>query len=739
MKQKVKAKNIIALFVLLIPIWLIGMSNFLFSSASFMHEVSFDDSNAINVFPYGVIEVIGYEQVGNTFLATYHDPQIHIEPPGGITSSVRVVLENPVNNPHSMRVYYCINHEGFGPAREVVSFWQEGSSEMIISLPPANLTGLRLDIDIYGEIFEIRGIYLSESAASINRQWVGNYDGILMTLILTAIVLAIWSIGLFAGNQDKFITRFTDGIIKWVRIIKENPKKTLLNLGILFAIPIIALAIGVIFSGNVSVLSTAGIIRVFFYAIVGFSMYCIVTFRGKPEKLFLSLSLLIGVLYIAVSPFYWWGWDQRSHFAWSFEDSFVRTVSVSHADWYLANALERNWWWPIFPGRGAATGFGGITNLLFSTDNPTLYSFTHDTFSHAEYESGVRNIFARFAHRWTGLFIFIGRSLSLTPVLIVKLGIIGNHLIYTLIVYFAIKRLNSGKYIMATIAMLPTAFVLSTTYGYDHWLIALTMLGFAYFFYEVQSPEKEIELKSIIIIIGAFFLGIGPKAIYFPLMMTLLLLSKDKFRTTNGYKGYMLSVAIAAFALIASFAVPFIATDGGGEGDWRGGYYVNSSAQTMFILNNPITYAGTLLRFLPGYIFEAPNYILAFGAYGTVSNMFLVISVLALMLFTVMTDRMDSDAITATAKYRIITAVAVLSTIALFSTALYIMFTSVGVDYIAGVQGRYMIPVLFPILYVVACFRIKNNINKSVYSSLVFGIMSFVLLFAAWEVFILPR
>ena len=159
--------------------------------------------------------------------------------------------------------------------------------------------------------------------------------------------------------------------------------------------------------------------------------------------------------------------------------------------------------------------------------------------------------------------------------------------------------------------------------------------------------------------------------------------------------------------------------------------------QTMFILQNPLTYAGTLLRFIETYLhrFLANNYVTRFAHLGASSYSLLT---LALVGFTTLTDRNESDTHTSAAKNKALISLLVFSTIAIFSTALYIDFTEVGRDTIAGVQPRYLLPLLFPFLYVVGSFKIKNNMNKRAYSSCIFGIISFVLLVGAWEM-LLPH
>ena len=50
--------------------------------------------------------------------------------------------------------------------------------------------------------------------------------------------------------------------------------------------------------------------------------------------------------------------------------------------------------------------------------------------------------------------------------------------------------------------------------------------------------------------------------------------------------------------------------------------------------------------------------------------------------------------------------------ICLFSTALYVSFTAVGLDTIAGVQMRYIMPIVFPALAMMGSGNIKCMLNK---------------------------
>ena len=169
-----------------------------------------------------------------------------------------------------------------------------------------------------------------------------------------------------------------------------------------------------------------------------------------------------------------------------------------------------------------------------------------------------------------------------------------------------------------------------------------------------------------------------------------------------------------------------IFTEGMGPGDLRGGDDIGADSQISFILNNPLIYTGVLLGFMQEFlnVFTGRiNYVTDFAHYSYASYFYLS---WLLLLFVMFTDRNEKDMFSARAGYKAIISVIAFSTVVLFCTYMYIAFTPVGADTIEGVQGRYMLPMLFPILYILGGFKIKNNINKTAYTISVFSIMSFV-------------
>ncbi len=304
-----------------------------------------------------------------------------------------------------------------------------------------------------------------------------------------------------------------------------------------------------------------------------------------------------------------------------------------------------------------------------------------------------------------------------------------NCLVYSVVLYYAIKRLRSGKLLLSSIALIPVAIFIASTFSYDYWVTAFTGYSLAYFIGILQEKDKIISYKDMIMIFGSLFLGCGPKAVYFVLGLPFFFIPKMKFDTLKKRKIYYISLVITLLVILCSFAVPFLISTENST-DIRGGSEVNSSEQLKYILTNPLEYMKTLLLFLSNYF--TPSVGSTFYAYLGNPNSALYGSIATLIVFwSVFSDKNICDNFTNVKILKFTSFLSVFGALCLISTALYISFTSVGADSIAGVQWRYSIPLFFPFLYSLGSCKVINNMKESVKISIVF-IGAFISIFGSF-------
>ena len=341
-------------------------------------------------------------------------------------------------------------------------------------------------------------------------------------------------------------------------------------------------------------------------------------------------------------------------------------------------------------------------------------------------------VYQKWCYFPSAIALLLGRGMGLPFHLIVLFGRWVNLWLYAWLLYAGIKKMKSGKMLVACYALFPTNILLATSYSYDAWVNAFIAYGICTLFGELQQPQKRITNSELAKMVAAFFVGFGPKAIYAPLLLLTVLLPKEKFKSTRQRKVFIISVLITFFIVLATFLIPFIFSGGGGQGDMRGGSDVNASQQTKYILLHPFVYAGTLLKFLNNYwaLENIQEYTNILGYLGPVYGADLL---LMTTIVTAITDKENTDRYIGW-RIRGITVITVFIVSALVATALYITYTPVGADSIGGCQPRYLLPLILPVLLIFGSSSIENRINKVLYRSTILVIFSFVLLFALWNV-----
>jgi uncharacterized membrane protein len=346
----------------------------------------------------------------------------------------------------------------------------------------------------------------------------------------------------------------------------------------------------------------------------------------------------------------------------------------------------------------------------------------------------------------------LGVSFSRTLVVVRMTGA----LFYSLVTYFGMRKLRQRKMLYAALALLPTSVFLAADLSYSYWLFSLCLYGFACLLGMLQG-SVQVNVWSLLKMLGALFVGMLPRVVYFPLMFLCLLIPADKFpneRFARVYRGLLVGAALAAFGV---WLVPRLVA-GFGSGDTRGGE-VNPSGQIAYILSHPGEYAATLARFsLPPLSMEggAPdkegvNLVSGFLSaeaspgllvnYGYLPRPHVAYTVVmwVVLAWATLTDK--DHVLKLGALPGILALVLTLGVYVMVATALYIDFTPVGLPEIHGVQRRYLIPLMFPLLAFVGprVFGLGERggvAARTVYNATVLASLAAVLLLSWWTTYL---
>lgn len=413
-----------------------------------------------------------------------------------------------------------------------------------------------------------------------------------------------------------------------------------------------------------------------------------------PEKILFCIIILVGTSLIIGLPMGHCSWDVCRHYEWAHNASFYGTAYTTRADKLV---YDMNWVsWPTYD---RVLNDKHIAQL---NEFGTMYLGTADASTLTP-------------HLLSGIFIAVGRLFGATFYQQFLLGEFAILLTYATLVYFAARKLKSGKMILSVIALLPTNLFMVSNYSYDGWVTGFVMLGTAYFAAQLQEREKGFSLWDTLIMCLAFVLACLPKLVYFTILLIPLALRKPSF-TKKDYKVYYSTCISSMLLLVVLLAVRSIWSISSG-GDTRGGA-VDSMAQFGFILNNVFDYAKILFNFLLEYLspLKAYKYITNFVhvGWGVLAPLYII-----LMAVTAFTDKSECERFKGQNKIRVLSVGFFVLTCMLMATAFYISFTEPESRVILGCQPRYIIPLLLPLLLFIGNPGIKRFANKKWYNMLI--------------------
>lgn len=332
-------------------------------------------------------------------------------------------------------------------------------------------------------------------------------------------------------------------------------------------------------------------------------------------------------------------------------------------------------------------------------------------------------------------FITVARFLHLPFYLVWLSGKFANLLLYAFGMSLAVAITPIGKRLLSVISLIPTFIFISTSYTYDVTVTVFISIAICIWIREVVYVDRPFSVKWRCIYFACMIVGCMPKAVYAPLMLCVLLLPKDKFRTIKEQWQFRMAVILCGILLLSTFVLPTLLSSSGVQGDLRGGGDVSVAGQMQYVLGQPFAYIQVLFR----NVFEtfthmvAGDWLSSFAYLGGYLHRGLCF---ALLVGVGLTDTYEIGTRKGefALRNKAISLVGVCLTIVLIWTALYLSFTEVGEIVIAGVQGRYYFPFFF-LMYL--CFRsdkIKNNISLPKYQAIVMVMANVLLLYSIYSV-----
>lgn len=437
----------------------------------------------------------------------------------------------------------------------------------------------------------------------------------------------------------------------------------------------------------------------------------------RIEVGFLVIALSVGSLLSLSLPANKVSWDEEIHFAQSFWlANYKSPVSISPTIYQEFSAGVDTWPYNQpdtleeqreFNEYLDATGDYKNGEIQWSTDlNKTIFT----------------------GYAGSALFLKIGQIFQMPFSLLFKFGRLGNLLVYSIIMYFAIKRTPVGKGIVAFMGLMPEPMMLAGVYSYDPTVTAFCFLAFSYLLRAILDEDKKLGWKEYAIIMIAFFWGCRVKAIYAPLLLMGFLIPAERFRNRIEKLLMRSGFVLLFMVLMASFILPVLIAPSA-TGDVRG-EATSEVGQMAYVLGQPLSYGVILIKniftTLPSYVL-GENVFGLMGHQGTVPFTWLLY---AGSTAVILTNGQSSCGKRLSGKQKLWIFGLGALTVAFVWTSMYIVFTTPGNTYIEGVQGRYYMPFLFLVWLLLNPKCIMVHLKNAEYYSFVLGLGGAILLAA---------
>lgn len=424
--------------------------------------------------------------------------------------------------------------------------------------------------------------------------------------------------------------------------------------------------------------------------------------RQEPEKLctraFLLLSLSVGILLSICLPLNKVGYDEETHL-----QAVVQLASFPSNELHISEVLMRQLTVTEYNNPEAQPGGEAEQN-----------EFSAYLTEHSDYKNGERS--PKFhvpagripAYLSMAVLCKAGKGLGLGWNTILFLIRIANLITYTALVYAALKVTPCGHALMLLVGLLPQNLFLASTVSYDPFITGMLLVSMAFFLKMMEGSCEGDRINAIQLagFLLPLILGCLIKVVYAPLLMTALLIPLRKHESKKKTVFLTVSVLAAFFLLVLIFIVPTLIAPSV-SGDVRGGE-VSERAQLSFILSEPLTYTGILLlqmiRWIPQCLLgpDCTTFMghLVNGTTAYKGSWILILLLLTGLVITgnvrVLMERVRSFLKT---EEKIWILLMCFGSSCLIWTAMYLTFTTPGASEIAGVQGRYFIPLLFPVYF----------------------------------------
>jgi len=318
-----------------------------------------------------------------------------------------------------------------------------------------------------------------------------------------------------------------------------------------------------------------------------------------------------------------------------------------------------------------------------------------------------------FSFVFSGLGIAIGRIMNLGAIPTYYLGRICNILFFVFSMRYAIRKIPFGKTALFCIATFPMNLHVATSFSYDGGTFCFAMFFIVQVLYIAYS-NNPIKFKDIALC-GLFSALLGPsKVVYSPLLLSVFIIPNSRLgkskRESMKWKCFIILAGLTSIVIVSAFSRVFGTNSAVGHmvTEDKTGHvlpWVNEEGYTIswifgHLWETILIFIRTVNSMLNTFFFELV------GSYLSWLNLYVpyVYSAFFFALFILSANTKDycSQDNGAGIKEKTWIGLLCAGSVAASMLAMLLSWTPHSYNYVYGVQGRYFLPLLIPLLIVLS-------------------------------------
>lgn len=428
-----------------------------------------------------------------------------------------------------------------------------------------------------------------------------------------------------------------------------------------------------------------------------------------PEKIFLILSLVFGLLFVFITPPFQ-SPDENSHFLKAYSVSkgeiFPEVKNGKIGNYfpkeYLNYITEKETYSINFDKKYSYREFYNDQLLEINYKDVVFHGYaTQEVFPIFYIVPAIGMIFGKVLMR---IFNIIGAG----PAFLLYCARIASLLFSTFIIYQAIKLSPKFKKTISIICLIPITLFLFSMVTYDNLIIPMSILGIVLMLKLIYEKEYMFTKKNTLMLGLIAFTLLNLKVFYSFIFVLMFFIPKEKYKFKNNNKLLcILLFAISIILVTILFKIPNILIN-------RNIDAIDSPSNLYYLLNNPIKYISILYRsIISNRLFLLCSTI---GVFGLLDCYLPIVIIFFYYIYLIILFLADGNGNNINNKIKFFIFLGSILTFIGIFTVMYISWTPAVVQEnatqtISGVQGRYFLPLLFPMALI-----FSNNIkNKGLF------------------------